>query len=330
MAAQKAAPAGRPTEDTASREIVITRLLDAPRELVFKAWTDPAHVGAWWGPRGFRTTTKSIDIRPGGSWIFTMHGPDGTDYPNRVVYKEIVAPERLVYDHAGEESTEDVRFHSTVTFEDEGGRTRITMRSLFKTREERDLVVEKYGAIEGGEQHLERLGEYVAHQSPHTFVISRTFDAPRALVFKLWTEGEHIGKWFGPKGFKVTLLKADMKPGGIMHTHMQGPNGIELWGKWVIREILPPVRMVFVNCFSDANEGLGRHPMSPEWPQKTLTNIAFEEAAGRTTITIQWTPIEETAAERALFAANHDSMRGGWGGTFDQLAAYLATLAGRA
>jgi uncharacterized protein YndB with AHSA1/START domain len=149
---------------TADREIVTTRLLNAPRELVFDAWTDPKHVVKWWGgPRGFRTTTHEIDVRVGGKWRFTMHGPDGVDYPNRTVYEEVVRPERLVYSHGGNKPGDaDVAFRVTVTFEDVGGKTRLTMRSVFPSVEERERVVRDYGALEGAHQHLGRLGQYVA------------------------------------------------------------------------------------------------------------------------------------------------------------------------
>ncbi len=145
-----------------TREIVITRLVDAPRELVFDAWTDPQHVGQWWGPNGFTTTTHSIDVRPGGQWRFVMHGPDGRDYDNLITYLEIVRPERIVYKHGGDDDVEPVEFETTVTFEPQGGKTRITLRSVFPSAEERDRVVREYGAIEGGHQHLARLAEYVA------------------------------------------------------------------------------------------------------------------------------------------------------------------------
>jgi uncharacterized protein YndB with AHSA1/START domain len=151
-----------PTNDTADREIVLSRVVDAPRERVFDVWLDSEHVGRWWGPNGFRTTTHALDPRPGGVWRFTMHGPDGIDYENRIVYLDIERPERLVYRHGGEAGTEDVRFHTTVTFAAEGTQTRVTLRSLFESTEERDRVVVKYGAVEGGEQTLARLAAYVA------------------------------------------------------------------------------------------------------------------------------------------------------------------------
>jgi uncharacterized protein YndB with AHSA1/START domain len=155
--------AARPDPTAAAdREIVLTRDFDAPRELVFEAWTDPDRVARWWGPRGFTTTTHEMDVRPGGVWRFVMHGPDGTDYPNRIVYVEVVRPERLVYRHAGEGDAADVRFHTTVTFVEQGGKTQLTLRMVFETAADRDRVAEKYGAVEGGKQTLERLGEYLA------------------------------------------------------------------------------------------------------------------------------------------------------------------------
>ena len=145
----------------AEREIVLSRLLDAPRELVFAAWTDPKQIVQWWGPRGFTTTTQEMSVTPGGVWRFVMHGPDGTDYRNKIIFTEVVKPERLIYRHAGEENTKDVKFHVTVTFEAQGHKTLLTMRSLFETAQERNDVVTKYGAIEGGKQTLERLAEHV-------------------------------------------------------------------------------------------------------------------------------------------------------------------------
>jgi len=146
---------------TTDREIVQSRLLDAPRELVFAVWTDPKHIVQWWGPRGFTTTSHEMSVTPGGVWRFVMHGPDGRDYKNKIIFTEVVKPERLVYRHAGEEEHEDVRFHVTVTFQAQGRKTLLTMRSLFATAQEREHVVTKYGALEGGKQTLERLAEYV-------------------------------------------------------------------------------------------------------------------------------------------------------------------------
>jgi len=145
----------------AEREISITRVIDAPRELVFDAWTDPEQVVQWWGPFGFTTTIHEMDVRPGGVWRFVMHGPDGTDYDNHVVFEEVVKPERLVYRHGGGEGSDIKEFHVTVNFdEDDGGKTRLTLRLVAESPAERDRMVE-FGALEGGKQTMERLAEYL-------------------------------------------------------------------------------------------------------------------------------------------------------------------------
>lgn len=146
--------------NTAEREIASTRVFDAPRELVWKVWTDPVHIGKWWGPIGFTTTTKEFDLRPGGVWLFTMHGPDGTDYRNEVTYTAVAKPERIEYDHGPTPI-----FHVTIIFEEEGEtKTKLSMQMLFPTKEERDRTAEKFGAVEGLNQTLGRLEEYLAQQ----------------------------------------------------------------------------------------------------------------------------------------------------------------------
>jgi uncharacterized protein YndB with AHSA1/START domain len=145
-------------ENIAEREIATTRVFDAPRELVWTVWTDPDHIAHWFGPNGFTTTTKAFEFRPGGRWLFTLHGLDGTDYRNEVTYTEIIEPELIRYDH-GPSPIFDV----TLRFEDEDiAKTKLTMQMLFTTREERDRTVEKFGAIEGQKQTLARLEEYLS------------------------------------------------------------------------------------------------------------------------------------------------------------------------
>jgi len=144
----------------AAREIVFRRMLKAPREKVFDAWTDPAQIGQWWGPLGFRTTTYSMDVRPGGVWDFTMHGPDGRDYKNRIVYLEVVRPSFLAYRHSGEGPDAEVQFRSTVTFGEMFGQTTLTLRLIFATAAARDYNIKTYHSIEGGRQTLDRLAQY--------------------------------------------------------------------------------------------------------------------------------------------------------------------------
>lgn len=145
---------------TADREIVLSREYDAPRELVWRAYTEPEHVNAWWGPDGFTNTVHEMDVRVGGRWRFIMHGPDGTDYPNRIVYQEITRPERLVFLHGEDVDDDPGAFHVTVTFDDLGGRTRVTQRMLFATAAQK-AGVEQFGAVELGKQTLNKLAAYL-------------------------------------------------------------------------------------------------------------------------------------------------------------------------
>jgi uncharacterized protein YndB with AHSA1/START domain len=150
--------------NTAEREIVIERTVNAPRELVWRAWTEADQIAAWWGPNGFTTTIHEMDVAVGGVWRFMMHGPDGTDYPNKVVYREIVKPERLVYDHTDDRDPPSQQFQTTVTFAAHGRKTKVTLRALFASAEARAASV-KFGAIEGGAQTLARLDQHVATMS---------------------------------------------------------------------------------------------------------------------------------------------------------------------
>ena len=156
------------------------------------------------------------------------------------------------------------------------------------------------------------------------FIISRTFDAPRELVWKAWTEPERMSQWWGPKGVKSHTAKMEFRPGGINHYYMTTPDGKQIWGKMVYREIAKPERMVFVNSFSDEKGGLTRHPLSPTWPIEMLSTITFTEQPGKTTVTIRWVPIDPTEEEQKTFDAGHESMKQGWGGSLDKLAEYLA------
>ncbi|HEX3509930.1 MAG TPA: SRPBCC family protein [Solirubrobacteraceae bacterium] len=144
----------------ADREIVISRVISAPRELVFEAFTEVRHLSQWWGPAGFTTTTRAFEFRVGGDWDFVLHGPDGTDYQEWISWTEIVPPERIVLLH-GESRGDPNAFESVLTFAPDGAATRLEMRTLFPTKELRDEAVQKYRALEGGRQTLSKLAAYV-------------------------------------------------------------------------------------------------------------------------------------------------------------------------
>jgi uncharacterized protein YndB with AHSA1/START domain len=144
------------------RQIAATRVFDAPRELVWKTFTDPQHLAQWWGPNGFTLTTYSMEPKPGGVWRFVMHGPDGHDYQNKVTYIEVVEPERLVYRHGGDKDVEPVSFEVVIDFREQGSKTRMDWRMIFPSAKARDHVIETYGAFEGLKQTLGRLEAYLA------------------------------------------------------------------------------------------------------------------------------------------------------------------------
>lgn len=155
------------------------------------------------------------------------------------------------------------------------------------------------------------------------FEISRTYDAPRSKVWQAWTEPSRLKQWWGPRGFKVHTAKVDLRPGGTYLYGMTAPDGSDMWGKFVYREIKAPEKLVFVVSFSDAQGGVTRHPMSPGWPQYILSTVTFTESAGKTKVAISWIPHEASEEERRIFEEGRASMTQGWTGTLDQLQTYL-------
>jgi uncharacterized protein YndB with AHSA1/START domain len=290
--------------DTADREIVITRVFDAPRDLVFEAFIDPVHIGSWWGPRGFTTTTHHMDVRPGGVWRHTMHGPDGVDYPGENVYVEIAKPERLVYDRIDEP-----RFRTTIAFADENGKTRLTLRMVFPTGAERDATVKKHGALEGGKQMLERLEVRLAHRD---LVKTRILDAPRALVFEAWTDPQRLRRWWCPERFTNSVCELDARPGGAIRIHMHGPDGTVYRMTGVVREIVPPERLVFICTPLDATGA----PLF-----ETLNTVTFEEWNGKTRLTLR-ASVTMTTEKAPCYLSG---MEQGWAQSLDRLAGEVAT-----
>ena len=141
-----------------NRELSIQRVVNAPRELVWKVWTNPEHIKHWWGPSGFKNTISKMDVKPGGEWEFIMHGPDGTDYKNKHIYKEIVKPEKLVLEHVT-----GPKFLMTVTFEEQGTQTLVSIHSLFESAEQLAEVIKVFKADVGMVQNVDRMENYVTN-----------------------------------------------------------------------------------------------------------------------------------------------------------------------
>ena len=156
------------------------------------------------------------------------------------------------------------------------------------------------------------------------FETQRVFDAPRDKVWRAWTEAERLKEWFAPRDFRMVSCKLDLRAGGLFHYCLRMPDGGDVWGKWLIREVAKPEKLVFIVAFSDADAGTTRHPMSPGWPLHIHSTILFEAQGARTRVTVRWAPHEATAEELKAFEEGRvGHLKQGWGGTLDHLEAYL-------
>lgn len=160
--------------------------------------------------------------------------------------------------------------------------------------------------------------------STREFVVTRVFDAPRELVFRAWSEAEHLAHWWGPKGCAIQVLSLDFRPGGVFHYSMTTPAGQQMWGKFVYREIVAPERIVFINSFADEAGAKIKAPFDMDFPLETYSTVALEEQGGKTKLTLRGIPHHATEAQRETFEGMFDSMNQGWNGTLDQLTDYLA------
>jgi uncharacterized protein YndB with AHSA1/START domain len=299
------------TTATSDRELVFNRRFDAPPELVFEAWTDPNHLAHWWGPHGFTTTIQALDLKPGGVWRLTMRGPDGRDYNNRIVFLEVVKPERLVYQHEPEPGSEPVSFQTTVTFAARGSQTELTMRMLFPSAAVRDNVVSKYGAVEGAHQTLGRLAGYLPAMAVPELVLTRVFDAPRELVFAAWTERDRLQRWWGPKDFTNPVCEIDPRPGGSMRIHMRAPNGVVYPMTGTFLEIDEPRRLVFVS---------GALNQNGDEMFRILNTVVFEAQGDKTKLTLRARAIMATPDAPQFLSG----MEIGWSLSLDRLASEVA------
>jgi uncharacterized protein YndB with AHSA1/START domain len=157
-------------------------------------------------------------------------------------------------------------------------------------------------------------------------VVTRIFDAPRELMWKTLTEPEHLEHWWGPKGFTSRVHQLELRPGGTFRYSQKTPDGREMWGKWVYREIVAPERLVFVSSFTDDKGNLTRNPFEPNWPLEIQGTSTFVEDRGRTTVTVRMVPINATESEEQTFFDGSKFMEEGFAGTWDKLDEYLATL----
>jgi uncharacterized protein YndB with AHSA1/START domain len=307
-------------------EINITRIYDAPLRAVWDAWTDPEQVAQWWGPRGFTLTTHSKDLRPGGSWSYTMHGPDGVDYQNKTRYIEVENHSKLVYDHGGNDDRPPL-FRVTVLFSEIDGKTRMEMSMALPTPEAADET-RQFIKKAGGDGTWDRLAEYLekASSGKEKFVITRSFNAPIALLFEMWTDPKHFSQWLAPVGFQMQFIRADIQAGGSSFFAMTN-GSITFYARAEYLNVEKPTRIVYTQQFCDENEKLSRHPMAPTWPATMLTTVLLtEEGPGQTRVRVS-SEAHGAATDEELdtFIKSRGGMTQGWTGSFDKLDAYLSS-----
>lgn len=266
-----------------ARDVVITRVLDAPRALVFKAWTEPEHIVRWWGPKGFSAPYARLDLRPGGSYLFCMRAPDGRDYWSTGIYREVVEPERIVCtgsyadeqgnpvppSYYGFDGDWPGEITIAVTFADEGRGTRITVRHAGLP--ERHIRPSE----DGWNESLDKLAGAVA-TADRVMTFTRVLEAPRDLVFDAWTRPEHVAQWWGPDGFTTTIEHMDVRPDGDWRFVMHGPDGTDYRNHIVFVDVARPERLVYKHLPEPGTE-----PVSFE------VTVRFTAWADRTEVTME-------------------------------------------
>ena len=296
-------------------EILITRVFKAPRELVWRAWTEPAHVAQWFGPKGFTTRVEKMDFRVGGASRYVMTAPDGAEYPGQGVFLEIVPMERIVTtDEFGDDFKSDMDLPRgmvlTCVFEDIGEGTRVTLRLSHPTPEER-AKHEAMGVVAGWGSTLDCLDEHLAMLAAqrlrgNSLLITRVVDAPRDLVWRAFAEPDHLAKWFCPTECHIVDFSADIRTGGRYRETMRcGDKDHTMFGTY--RELSSPQRLVFTHQWEEPN--------APE----TIIIVTLRDLGQRTEVTLAQIGLKSDESAR--------SHTGGWTSAFEGLARYIPTLA---
>jgi uncharacterized protein YndB with AHSA1/START domain len=303
--------------------IVFDRIFAAPRELVWRAHTDPAMIGQWWGPRYLRNEVLELDVRPGGAWRINQHAPDGVVHPFSGVYSVVSPPERLDYTFAYADYDP---VPITLRLEDLGdGRTRMISVTDMGSMEARKGMLDagmESGALEGYERLDTLLGQ-------EKLVIVRRFKAPRALIWKAYTELDRLAAWWGPEGFTWLEGTVDLRPGGLFHFGMAAPDGSEMWAKFTYHDIRAPERLAYTVAFSDRRGTTQPAGFDPNFPDEFMNIVTLKEEGDETVLTLEGWAVSEDPAQLAAYAAMIPNMQQGFGGTFGQLDAYLAKEQGQ-
>lgn len=225
------------TIPTANHELAISRLINAPCELVWEAWTNPEHIRHWWGPEGFTSSISKMEVSPGGEWEFIMHGPDGTDYKNKHIYLELEKPSRLVMKHVSFPP-----FVMTATFEARGKKTLVSLHSVFESAEQLAEVINVFKADVGMKQNIARMDDYIINLQLHShppFVIERTFNAPAEIVWQAISDKDQMKQWY----FDLKEFRA--KPGFEFSFAGTGTTGEQYIHFCKVLEVIPGQKLAY-------------------------------------------------------------------------------------
>ena len=306
-------------------DFVLTRDFDAPRALVYKCWTEASHLARWWGPKTCVCPVCEIDARVGGTFRLVIRGPDGTDFPMRGTFREIIPNERIVKEDDVSEQSEEwhdmvdpdhkgrgkrrMELLTTITFEDHGGGTRIAITSRFPSLALRDSFI-KAGMTEGWSSSLGKLDDLLdaIKVSPQEIHSSRLVDAPIGIVFKCFSDPTGLGIWWGPNGFTTTTRSHDFRVGGTWDYTMHGPDGTDYPNYVTYREIEAPRRIAY------------DHGTNARHPEMFKAVIQFEEDGGKTRVSLRLT-LGDPKQREAMVAFG--AVEGGWQ-TLSRLSAYLS------
>lgn len=309
-----------------ANELSITRLYNAKIEQVWNAWVDSNLVAQWWGPRGFSLTTKHKDVRTGGDWLYTMHGPDGTDWPNHTKFLEVEKFKRLVYDHGGFEDKPPM-FRVTVLFSESNNTTTMEMTMAFPSPEALEQS-KKIIKEADGNSTWDRLAEFLEQQScgKEKFIINRSFDVNINTMFDAWTQPKQVVAWSGPVGARTEYIHVDISTGGKAFYRMPFGDSV-IYGNVNYLEVKRPNKLIYIQQFANKDGSPGCHPLAPEWPQSMLTTVSFfEEGRSQTRVMLEWEVSGEcTQTGMNMFINGKKSMSQGWSGSFDKLEEFFKT-----
>jgi uncharacterized protein YndB with AHSA1/START domain len=319
-----------------SVDIVITRVFNAPRDLVYKAWSEAERLAKWWGPRDFTWISGTLDFRPGGIFHYWMKSPDGQDMWGKFEYREIVAPHRLVFTNShSDQAAKTVRapfsedwpleILNVLTFKERDGKTIIEIRGtpVVATEKELQAFRDMHKSVqEGFKRTFDQLDEYLASAAEGSeemmeyekeVTIERLIYAPRALVFKAWIDAKQLAQWWGPTGFSNPVCEFDARPGGTLRIDMRAPDGTVYPMTGVVREIVIPERLVFTSVALNKDG----NPMF-----ENLNIVTFTDQGNKTGLSVT-AKVVKTTAEGLPYISGMDE---GWMQSIDRVESYVMNM----